>query len=142
MRLLAGILLLLCGCGSGPYGPFDQGHDVHVILLPQPAPKKGIHVSPVCTLGPEVAKSPPRLLKEGDAPAAEVAIFHAPTGRQRLSIWVPERAIGARTDLDVKRELWVVMEIRPRDTRGRLKVYDSPPTEKIGRYIELVPVPD
>jgi len=132
----------VCGCGHGPYGPFDMGHDVHVILLPKPAPKNGITVRPVVTLGPEVITSSPRLLKEKTAPAAEVAIFRAPEGRHRFSIWLPGRRVGARADLDVEHETWVVMEIRPKEREGRLRVYDHPPVEEIGRYVQLVPVPD
>ena len=142
MRRAAGLLLLACGCGSGPYGPFDTGHDVHVILLPEPAPSKGIMVAPVTTLGPEVVTSPPRLLQKKEAPAVEVAVFRAPTGRHRLAIWEPNRKVGARTELDVKQETWVVMEMRPKEREGRLRVYDKPPAEEIGAYVQLVPVPD
>ncbi len=142
MRLAPGLLLLACACGHGPYGPFDAGHDVHVIVLAKPAPKKGITVSPVTTLGPDVVTSPPRLLKENEAPAVEVAILRAPAGRHRLSIWEPRLKIGARADLKVEHETWVVMEMRPKDREGRLRVYDRPPVEEIGSYVHLVPVPD
>jgi len=142
MRLWAGLLLLACGCGSGPYRPFDMGHDVHVILLPKPTPKKGIRVRPVVTVGAEVVRSPPRLLKEKQAPAVEVAIVHVPTGRHHLSIWEPSQMVGARMDLDVKHEVWVVMEMRPKEREGRLRTYDKPPSGKIGPYAQLVPVPD
>jgi len=142
MRRAAGLLLLACGCGSGPYGPFDAGHDVHVILLAEPAPVNGITVAPVTTLGPEAVTSPPRLLKRKEAPAVEVAVLRAPTGRHRLAIWEPRRKIGARTELDVKHETWVVMEMRPKEREGRLRVYDRPPVKEIGAYVQLVPVPD
>lgn len=142
MRLAAGLLLLACACGHGPYGPFDAGHDVHVILVAKPAPTKGILVRPVVTLGPESLTSPPRLLKEKEAPAVEVAILRAPTGRHRLSIWVPGVKVGARAELDLKHETWVVMEMRDKDREGRLHVYDRPPVKEIGPYVQLVPVPD
>ncbi len=142
VRRAAGILLFACACGHGPYGPFDAGHDVHVILVAKPAPKKGISVSPVVTLGPDAVTSPPRLLKEKEAPAVEVAILRAPTGRHRLSIWVPSLKVGARAELKVEHETWVVMEMRPKDRDGRLDVYDRPPVKEIGPYIQLVPVPD
>ncbi|MFI5403471.1 MAG: hypothetical protein ACHQ1G_11080 [Planctomycetota bacterium] len=142
MRLAVGLLLLLCGCGHGPYGPFDAGHDVHVILLADPAPSNGLWVAPVITIGPEAVTSPPRLLKAGEAPAVEVAVLRAPTGRHSFSIWVPRPGVGARADLDVKQETWVVMEMRPKDREGRLRVYDKPPAKKIGPYVQLVPVPD
>ncbi len=145
MRRAKGLLLLLvcaCGCGSGPYGPFDAGHDVHVILLPKPAPTKGVTVSPITTLGPEAVTSPPRLLKQKEAPAVEVAVIRAPTGRHRLAIWEPRLRVGARMELDVKHETWVVMEMRPKDREGRLRVYDRPPVKETGPYVHLVPVPD
>jgi len=142
MRLPAVLLLLACGCGHGPYGPFDAGHDVHVIVLAKPPPKKGITVSPVTTLGPEAVTSPPRLLKENEAPAVEVAILRAPAGRHRLSIWEPGLKVGARAELKIEHETWVVMEMRPKDREGRLRIYDRPPVEDIGPYILLVPVPD
>ncbi len=142
MRLSAVLLLLACGCGHGPYGPFDAGHDVHVIVLAKPAPKKGITVSPVVTLGSEAATSLPRLLKEKEAPAVEVAILRVPAGRHRFSIWEPRLKVGVRTDLKIEHETWVVMEMRPRDREGRLRVYDRPPVEDIGPYLLLVPVPD
>jgi hypothetical protein len=142
MRLAAGLFLLACGCGHGPYGPFDAGHDVHVILLPKPAPSNGLWVAPVVAVGPEAVTSPPRLLKAKEAPAVEVAVIRAPTGRHRLSIWVPRPGVGARMDLDVKHETWVVMEMRQKEREGRLRVYDKPPVKEIGRYVQLVPVPD
>ena len=142
MRAWAGLLLLACGCGHGPYGPFDAGHNVHVILFPSPAPKGGIEVAPVVALGAEVVTSPPRLLKEALAPAVEVAVVRVPTGRHRLSIWEPRLKVGARTDLDVEHEVWVVMEMRPRDREGRLRTFDKPPVKDIGPYVQLVPVPD
>jgi hypothetical protein len=142
MRLSAGLLLLACGCGSGPYGPFGAGHDVHVILVAKPTPKKGVTVAPVVTLGPESVTSPARLLKAPDAPAVEVAVLLAPKGRHRLAVREPRLGIGASTDLDVERDVWVVMEMRHGDPEGRLRVYDRPPVEEIGRYVPLVPVPD
>lgn len=132
----------MSACGHGPYGPFDAGHDIHVILLAKPAPVKGIEVAPVVTVGPEVVTSPLRPMKEKDAPAVEVAVIRAPTGKHRLSIWEPRFKVGARAELDVKHEIWVVMEMRPKDREGRLHVYDQPPVEEIGFYVQLVPVPD
>jgi hypothetical protein len=142
MRVAIGLLLVASACGSGPYGPFDAGHDVHVILLPEPAPQKGVQVAPVVTLGPECVTSPPRLLKAKEAPAVEVAVIRAPTGRHRLAIWEPRRKVGARADLDVDRELWVVMEMRPKERDGKIHVYETPPVEEIGSYVQFVPVPD
>lgn len=142
MRVTAGLLLLACGCGSGPYGPFDAGYDVHVIVLPDPAPVKGIRVAPVTTLGSEVVTSPPRLLKAKEAPAVEVAVIRVPKGRHRFSIWEPRLKTGARADLDVEGETWVVLEIEPKESEGRLRVYDEPPAEKIGPYVQFAPVPD
>jgi hypothetical protein len=142
MRLLGGLLLLALGCGSSPGTSFDAGHDVHVILLLKPAPKQGVMIRPVATLGPEVVKSPPRLLKEDEAPAVEVAVFRAPRGRHRLSVWEPGLMVGARADLDVKAEAWIVMEMRPGEPKGRLRIYDRPPNKAAPRYVPLVPVPD
>lgn len=142
MRLGVGLLLLVCACGKGPYGSFDAGHDVHVIVIPKPTPVKGIRVRPIVTIGPEVVRSPPRLIQGEAAPAAEVAILNVPTGRHRFSIWEPGQAVGARMDLKVEHETWVVLEMRPKERYGRLKVYDKPPVDKIGRYVQLVPVPD
>ncbi len=141
MRLLAGILLLACGCGSGPYGAFDAGHDVHVILLAKPSPRKGITVRPVVTLGGDSVTAPARRIREKEAPAVEVAVLRAPKGRHRLTVREPDRNIGASMDLEVERDVWVVMEMRPKDPKGRLRVYDRPPVEEI-RYVPLVPVPD
>jgi hypothetical protein len=141
MRLAAGILLLACGCGSGPYGSFDTGHDVHVILLAKPAPRKGITVRPVVTLGRKTVTSPARVLGEKEAPAVEVAVLRAPKGRYRLTIREPGRNVDASTDLEVEGDVWVVMEMRPKDPEGRLRVYDGPPVEET-RYVPLVPVPD
>lgn len=142
MRVALGLLLLASACGKGPYGAFDAGHDVHVILYPEPAPQKGIQVAPVVTLGAEEVTSPPRLLKAKDAPAVEVAVIRAPTGRHRLAIWEPRTKVGGRADLKVEHEIWVVMEMRPKDRDGRIRVYDRPPVEEIGAYVQLVPVPD
>lgn len=141
MRRAAGLLLLLCGCGHGPYGPFDAGHDVHVIVVAKSVPKKGLTVAPVCTLGPDVVRSTPRLLPQG-MPGAEVAVFRAPKGRHRLAVWEPRHRAAARADLDVEAETWVVMEMRPKEREGRLHVYDHPPVDEIGPYALLVPVPD
>jgi hypothetical protein len=144
MRRSAGLLLLLAGaCGSGPYGPFDAGHDVHVIVLAKPTPIRGITVSPVVTLGGgEPVATPSRLLKAKEAPAVEVAILLAPAGKHRLTVREPRRNIGGSIDLEVEREVWVVMEMRHGEPEGRLRVYDRPPIDEIGRYVPLVPVPD
>jgi hypothetical protein len=142
MRLPAGILLVACACGSGPYGSFDAGHDVHVILIAKPTPRKGLTVRPVVTLGPESVTSASRLLREREAPAVEVAVLRAPKGRHRITVREPRLNIGASTDLEVERDLWVVMEMRHGEPEGRLRVYDRPPIEEIGRYVPLVPVPD
>lgn len=142
MRLAAGLLLLVCGCKGGPDAPFDTGYDVHVILVPKPAPKKGIMVGPVLALGPEVITSPPRLLKEKEAPAVEVAVFRSPTGRHRFSVWEPRLMVGAQADLDVRTEVWIVVEMKPNERQGRLRMYDRPPVKEIGSYVQLVLVPD
>jgi hypothetical protein len=136
------LLLLAAGCGGGPYASFDPGHDVHVILRPEPAPKKGIAVRPVCTLGPEVVESPPRTLKEREAPAAEVAVFRAPKGTHRLAVWEPRTRTAARGDVEVEGDTWVVVEMRPFEREARMRVYDRPPAAEIGPYVPLVPVPD
>jgi len=136
------LALLAAGCGKGPYAPFDAGYDVHVILVANPPPQKGITVQPVCTLGPEAVESPPRPLKAGESPAVEVAVFRAPQGSHRLAIWEPRTRTAARMDLDVTHEVWVVMEMRPRQPNGRLSVFDRPPGADIGPYVPLVPVPD
>jgi hypothetical protein len=136
------LLLLAAGCGGGPYASFDPGHDVHVILKPEPAPRKALAVRPVVTLGPEVVESPLRQLKDKEAPAAEVAVFRAPKGTHRLAVWEPKTRKTARGDVDVEGDVWVVVEMRPSEREARLRVYDHPPAEEIGPYVPLVPVPD
>jgi hypothetical protein len=144
MRGVVGLLLLLlvCACGKGPYGAFDTGHDVHVILLAKPTPEKGIWVEPVTTLGPETVTSPRRRIVANESPAVEVAVIRAPTGRHRLSIWEPLHKVSAKMTLEVEEETWVVMEMRRDERDGRLHVYDEPPADDIGPYVQLVPVPD
>jgi hypothetical protein len=142
MRVAAGLLLLLCACGKGPYGAFDAGHDVHVILVAEPAPEKGIWVAPVTTLGPDAVTSPQRRIVAKEAPAVEVAVIRAPTGRHRLSIWEPRHNVSARMTLEVEEETWVVMRMRRNDRDGKLSVHDEPPVDDLGPYVQLVPVPD
>jgi hypothetical protein len=140
MRLAAGILLLACGCGSGPYGSFDAGHDVHVIVTATPTPVKGLTIRPVVKLGGETVETAPRVLKGKDARAVEVAIVLAPKGKHKLTVNDPDLKIGGSIELDVEKEVWVVMEMRYGNSKGRFRVYQYP--DDVGRFVPLVPVPD
>ncbi|HEX5139107.1 MAG TPA: hypothetical protein VFY93_19215 [Planctomycetota bacterium] len=141
MRLAAGILLFACGCGSGPYGSFDAGYDVHVIVTATPTPVKGLTVRPVVTLGGETMTAASRVLKGKDARAVEVAILLAPKGKHKLTVQEPTLKIGGSIELDVDRETWVVMEMRHGDSKGRFHVYEYPDDVR-DRFVPLVPVPD
>ena len=85
--------------------------------------------------------------KSGDQPFApdgpairEVAVLHAPAGRQRFSIWLPHLRIGERATLRIERDLWVVVEIGPERRKG-LRVFDEPPHGALGDWTPLVAVP-
>jgi len=94
-------------------------------------------------VGPRKRKEPtaaPRELKGKDARAVEVAIVLAPKGKHRLTVQEPTLKVGGSVELDVKREIWVVMEMRQGDPKGRFRVYEYP--DDVGRFVPLVPVPD
>ena len=144
-RACAGPALLLglaCGCAGGPQAAFDAGHEVHVILKAHDIPAKGLGVRPTCTLGSRAASLPRTMLRRDGLRAVEAAQFRAPNGKWRLAVWEPRTRVEARMDLDVERELWVVLDLHPGVLRGSLRVYDSPPHEAIGAWRPLVAVPD
>ncbi len=133
--------LLALACQASPRAVFDSGTEVHVIVRAEPAPKRALRIRPVCTLGAEVVRSPHRTLGPR-RPAAEVAILRVPSGRHRLSIFDPRTFVGARGDLEVNREVWVVMEFAPGSRTAKLTAYSRPPDEQVGRWQPLVAVPD
>lgn len=145
MRIGA-ILLLVAGCSSAPYVPFDGGYDIHFILVPERPAKGeqaagttgGLEVRPVCTVSALVAKPPARTLP----PAAEVALLRVPRGSHRIAVWDAINHAGGRATIDVERDLWVVMRVVPGDAASRLEVYDKPPRRKLeGGWQPLVAVP-
>jgi hypothetical protein len=71
-----------------------------------------------------------------------VAVFRAPAGRHRLAVWEPGTRMAASRDIEVEAEVWVVVEMRPPEREGRLRLFDVPPAGEIGPYVPLVPVPD
>jgi len=142
MRLVPlSFLLLLLGCQSSPYGPFDSGHDVHVIVRADPVPDKGLHVRPVCTLEDQVIRSSARVIGKKNA-AYEVAAFRSAGGKRRFAIWEPRTWTDARAELEVDHELWIVLTIEPKARQGKLQVYNRPPDDEIGAWHPLVAVPD
>ncbi|MHC4931059.1 MAG: hypothetical protein ACYTGV_02570 [Planctomycetota bacterium] len=140
MRVCALGLLVLAGCAS-PFGPFDSGHEVHFILRSDPLPDRDIHLEAVCTVGPLVAKSRPETFGPAEPAAREVAVIRAPTGQQRISIWIPRLGTRARGTYTVEHETWVVMQIARGSKRGRTRAYKAPPAESVGGWVPLVAVP-
>jgi len=135
------LFLVAAGCRPAPHGPFDSGHTVHVILRGEDLPPKGVRIEPVCTIGPETVRSEERLLGGVSPDALEVAVLRAPAGKHRISIWEPRTGQGARGDLDLEGERWVVMEFAPGGS-ARLRSYDRPPHEQAGSWRPLVRLPD
>ncbi|MHC4547656.1 MAG: hypothetical protein ACYTEZ_02680 [Planctomycetota bacterium] len=141
LRAVGLLAVVALGC-KGPYAPFDAGHPVHVVITAEPKPAKAIQIRPICTLGSLVQKSPGIHLGGPGPAGAEVALFRAPAGKHRLSVWEPRTWSGARTDVRVERELWVAMEIRKGQRTGRLRVFQTPPHDQIPPWKPLVAVPD
>jgi len=129
MRAFA-FVLLLAGC-STPFVPFDEGHDVHVILVVS-TPRK---VEPVCTVGSETIKPPWRRLRG----TAEVATIRVRSGSYRVSVWEGLARSGARGSVRVDRDLWLVARVRPGRNDGGLTVHDQPPRDI--DWLPLVAVP-
>ena len=135
MRPRALLLLALASCSIRPYEAFDTGYEVHFVLYVEgPA----VDVRPVCTVGPAVERSGTVKL----APAAEVAVVNVPRGRYRLSVWDPATGAGGRLTHDVDRDLWVLLRVEPGRARGKLRVFNKPPQDRIPQgWPSLVDVP-
>ena len=130
MRVCA-LALLLAGCTTAPYYPFEAGHDVHFILaLPGPA-----KVHPVCTIGTSAAKPPWRKLTK----ASEVATIRVAPGTHDVSVWERYTRSGASTRLDVERDLWLVVRLDLGSKDGEIKVYERPPRDIDWRPLIAVP---
>jgi hypothetical protein len=140
LRVL-GLLALLAGCGKGPAAAFDAGQHVHVIVRLTERPKVALRLRPVVTIGERVDKSGPRSIGPKGPLAFETAIFRVPGGDHRLSVWEPTTRTGARDEIGVEGDLWIVMDISPGARQGRLRYFDRPPHAEIGKWIPLVPVP-
>lgn len=130
------LALVLAACSSRPYEEFDKGHKVHFILATRGKPLK---VQAVCTAGSVVEKTPLRTLQ----PAAEVAILKVPPGDHRLSIWDAAARSGARVEIGVDHEIWVLHWIEAGGgPDGEIEVYRKPPTARLEQgWSPLVTVP-
>ncbi|MGH7162849.1 MAG: hypothetical protein ACREID_05140 [Planctomycetota bacterium] len=131
------VLLCLSSCARGR--PYDPGHRIHVILAARRPPAAPIDTRPVCAVGHFVERAPPRALT---AEGVEVAVFHVPTGRHRFSIWEPSTRAHGRRELDVRHELWVVLEVDPETRASRLGLFEEPPHAEIGRWRPLAAFPE
>ena len=124
--LRAFLLLLAVGAGCNkPYVRFDEGYDVHFILVPQ-AEGKPVRMQPVCTVADEVRRLSARTISG----AAEVAIIHVPAGDHRASVWDKKTRSGGRTSLDVDHDIWLVMTVIPGDRDASIEVLDMPPRDR------------
>ena len=142
MRLWAiGLVFLAAlGCRS-PYGQFDAGVEVHVIVWPEKRPKKSLAIRPTVTLGTNVVESPVRTIGGRGGPRAiEVAQFRLPKGEYRLSIWEPRTRTEVRKNLEIEHEIWVVLVLEKGARDAKLNVHDEPPAGL--DWQPLVAVPD
>ena len=126
------LALLLAACSSSPYVDFDAGHDVHFILVVEGKPKQ---VETVCTVGAVSRRPPKRTIKR----AAEVAVLRVSEGDHRISIWEQRNRSGARRSVDVTRDLWLVMTVRPGDNESPLDVHRTPPRDRAWQPLVAVP---
>jgi len=140
-RALALLVLLLAAC-RGPWTAFDAGHDVHFILAVSPKPNQPLPVEPVCTVGTEIARSEERILGGGGPGAAEVAVFHVPSGPHSLSLYDPRTGVRAAQVVGVDHEMWIVVGIVPGRPEATLDLYRQPPHEPVGPWDPLVVIPD
>ena len=135
MRVLVAVSIL-AACSSRPYEAFDEGYEIHFILATRGKP---LRAQVVCTAGSVVEKTPLRTLQ----PAAEVAILKVPPGDHRLSVWDAAARSGARVEIGVDHDLWVLHWVKPGGgPDGEIEVYTKPPTARLERgWSPLVTVP-
>ena len=141
-RWALGLLLFACGCSS-PSSRFDSGYDVHVIVKPEPLTgQRRLTIEPVATVGWRKYHSEPVVFTRKTMPAQEVAMIRVGKGYYDFSVIDKRTSIGAREEnLKVQKHIWIVMEMYRGKPKGKLTVYDTPPT-RIGPWRPLVAVPD
>ncbi|MEM8884822.1 MAG: hypothetical protein AAGD14_12185, partial [Planctomycetota bacterium] len=103
---LAVLLLVLTACGTGPRQDFDEGVQVHFILVRERPPKQDVTLRPIFTVGTSVFRSPPVTFGPDHALAQEAAAFIAPRGsKTRVSFYDPETGTESRDTIDFERAL-------------------------------------
>ncbi len=143
LPLLVGLTLVGCVGQKGPIPPYDTRHSIHFLVHADPPPKPALKMRPECRVGDQIRKTPMLRLPDEGFSAVEVAIIGAVGGKHTLGIADPlTGAVGVKEKVEVNRDLWVVLEISSKTRVGRLRIYERPPNDQVGRWRPLVRLPD
>lgn len=143
IRLVTVCLLVAIGACAGPPGrAFDRGHEVHVIVVADPAPRRPLVLDMTCAIGDRVSQQSSPVLGGGSPRAREVAMFRVLAGEHELKFVERTRRQAVRVPLDVKHELWVVLILRPRASRPQVAIFKRPPHDEIGAWASRVALPN
>jgi hypothetical protein len=138
VRSAALLCLLLPACGANPRKDFDSGVVLHFILVRERPPKADTTLRPVFTVGESVVRAPEITFGPDHALAQESAAMLVRRDKKaRTSFWDPVTRTGARETLDVRHELWVVVELDDLGGTADFTVYRRPPNREIQEWIPL-----
>ena len=136
------VIALLAAC-STPGRDFDAGHDVHVILVADPRPKRPLAVRATCRLGKLNARVDGLVLGGAEPRAKEIALLRAPAGKYEFSFREASRGVSAAlANVEVGHELWIVLIMKPKRTKAEAAVFDHPPHDEIGQWQPRVTLPN
>lgn len=141
--LLAGLAAGGCFNQKGPTPPYDAGHTVHFLVHADPPPRPGLSTRLSCRVGERTKRASSLRLPSDGFSAVEVAMIVTPRGEHRIEMADPVTgAKGIKKKVEVDRDLWVVLRIDSKTRAGKLKVYEKPPNDEVGRWRPLVPLTD
>lgn len=137
--LVGAVLLpLLAACGSGPRRDFEEDLTVHFILKRTRPPTENTTLKPVFTVGESVVRAPEVRFGPDDALACEAAVVRAPrSAKTRISFWDPVTRTQARSTIDFRHELWVVVDIDNLGGESWFDVSKRPPNRSLAGWEPL-----